>query len=86
MYTVLIKETSTSSAVAVSRLSDMDQAVSFAYQLHQLASCKHFIVVKDDDVVVASFLRQNSVTLPAPAKTQEPAEEKKTFGLRKRNS
>lgn len=86
MYQVFIKETSSSSAVAVSRLSDFDQAIAFAYQLHQLSSCKHYIVVKDDDVVVATFLRVDSVTLPAPAKSPAPVEDKKPFSLRKRNS
>lgn len=86
MYSVFIKETSTSSAVAVSRLQDLEQAISFGFQLHQISSCKHYIVVKDDDVTVASFMRLDSVTLPKPA-SQAPSasEEKKVFGLRKKS-
>ena len=87
MYTVFIKETSTSSAVAVSRLQDLEQAIAFGFQLHQISSCKHYIAVKDDDVLIASFMRVNSVTLPKHNTSSEaPKEEdKKVFGLRKRN-
>lgn len=86
MYTVFIKETSTSSAVAVSRLQDLEQAISFGFQLHQISSCKHYIAVKDDDVLIASFMRVDSVTLPKPNVSPEPKQdEKKMFGLRKRN-
>lgn len=87
MYTVFIKETSTSSAVAVSRLQDLEQAISFGFQLHQISSCKHYISVKDDDVLVASFMRVDSVTLPKPNSNSEPKSEdkKQVFGLRKRN-
>lgn len=67
MYKVLIKETSTSSAVAVSKLSELEQAISFAFQLHQIASCKHYITVLDDrSQVLASFIRQETITLPSP--------------------
>lgn len=83
MFTVFIKETSSSSAVAVSRLSDLEQAISFGFQLHQISSCRHYIVVKDDDVIVATFMRTDSISIPAP-KPAEP-EEKKVFGLRKKN-
>lgn len=86
MYTVFIKETSTSSAVAVSRLQDLEQAISFGFQLHQISSCKHYIAVKDDDVLIASFMRVDSVTLPKPSTNPEPRQDdKKVFGLRKRN-
>lgn len=87
MYTVFIKETSTSSAVAVSRLQDLEQAISFGFQLHQISSCKHYIAVKDDDVLVASFMRVDSVTLPKLNSNPDiKSEDKKhVFGLRKRN-
>lgn len=86
MYTVFIKETSTSSAVAVSRLQDLEQAISFGFQLHQISSCKHYIAVKDDDVLIASFMRVDSVTLPKPnSNPEQHQDEKKVFGLRKRN-
>lgn len=86
MYTVFIKETSTSSAVAVSRLLDLEQAISFGFQLHQISSCKHYIAVKDDDVLIASFMRVDSVTLPKPNSNPESKQDdKKVFGLRKRN-
>lgn len=87
MYTVFIKETSTSSAVAVSRLQDLEQAISFGFQLHQISSCKHYIAVKDDDVLIASFMRVDSVTLPKPNTSSEALkqDDKKVFGLRKRN-
>lgn len=86
MYSVFIKETSTSSAVAVSRLQDLEQAISFGFQLHQISSCKHCIVVKDDDVTVASFIRLDSVTLPKPdSKAPCVSEEKRVFGLRKKS-
>lgn len=87
MFTVYIKETSTSSAVAVSRLSDLEQAISFGFQLHQVSSCKHYIVVKDDDVVVATFVRQNSFQVPnaKPQDVDKPQAPKSLFGLRKKN-
>lgn len=87
MFTVYIKETSTSSAVAVSRLSDLEQAISFGFQLHQVSSCKHYIVVKDDDVVVATFVRQNSFQVPnsKPREADEPQAPKSLFGLKKKN-
>lgn len=87
MFTVYIKETSTSSAVAVSRLSDLEQAISFGFQLHQVSSCKHFIVVKDDDVVVATFVRQNSFQVPnsKPQESDKPQAPKSLFGLKKKN-
>lgn len=86
MYTVFIKETSTSSAVAVSRLQDLEQAIAFGFQLHQISSCKHYIAVKDDDVLIASFMRVDSVTLPKPnSDSNQASEDKKVFGLRKRN-
>lgn len=84
MYTVFIKETSTSSAVAVSRLSDLEQAISFGFQLHQISSCKHYIVVKDDDIAVATFMRKDTISLPAP-KPVESEDKKALFGLKKRN-
>ena len=84
MYTVSIKETSTSSAVPVSHFEDLEQAIAFGFQLHQVSSCKHFISVKKDDVLVASFLRLDSVTLPKPnSDVSKASEEKKVFGLRK---
>lgn len=87
MYTVFIKETSTSSAVAVSRLQDFEQAISFGFQLHQISSCKHYIAVMDDDVLIASFMRVDSATLPKPNSNSEskPEDKKQVFGLRKRN-
>lgn len=87
MYTVFIKETSTSSAVAVSRLSDLEQAISFGFQLHQVSSCKHYIVVKDDDVVVATFVRQVSFQVPnsKPQEADKPQAPKSLFGLKKKN-
>lgn len=87
MFTVYIKETSASSAVAVSRLSDLEQAISFGFQLHQVSSCKHYIVVKDDDVVVATFVRQNSFQVPnsKPQEADKPQVSKSLFGLKKKN-
>lgn len=87
MFTVYIKETSTSSAVAVSRLSELEQAISFGFQLHQVSSCKHYIVVKDDDVVVATFVRRDSFQVPN-SKVQDsasPQPQKSLFGLKKKN-
>lgn len=85
MYTVFIKETSTSSAVAVSRLQDLEQAIAFGFQLHQISSCKHCIIVKDDNHLVASFMRLDSTSLPLPKSEAAPSEDKKLFGLKKRN-
>lgn len=69
MYTVIIKTGPAGSAVPVSRLSDMEQAISFGFQLHQISSCKHLVIVEDDGNEIARFLRSDSVTLPAPSKS-----------------
>lgn len=85
MYKVQIKTASNTSAVDVSKLQDLEQAISFGFQLHQIASCKHFISVLDDSgVAVASFIRSDSFTLPAPKSDSLPAaSEKKTLFKKK---
>lgn len=87
MFTVFISETLTSSAVAVSRLSDLEQAISFGFQLHQVSSCKHCIVVKDDDVIVATFKRRDSFQVPnsKPQEAEKPHAPMSLFGLKKKN-
>lgn len=77
MYVVTIKSGPAGSAVPVARLSDMEQAISFGFQLHQISSCKHFIVVEEDGSHLATFVRSDSITLPAPSKSQVSQESSK---------
>lgn len=77
MYVVTIKSGPAGSAVPVARLSDMEQAISFGFQLHQISSCKHFIVVEEDGSQLATFVRSDSITLPAPSKNQVSQESSK---------
>lgn len=85
MYIVSIKTAPGTSSVPVARLGDLDQAISFAFQLHQIASMKHYIVVECDNETLATFIRKESVTLPVPASSgTAPAPKKSVFG--KKNS
>lgn len=80
MYIVSIKTAPGTSSVPVARLSDLDQAIGFAFQLHQIASCKHFIVVECDNETLATFIRKDSITLPAPSSPSSEPAKKSVFG------
>lgn len=84
MYQISIKTESGTSSVPVSKVADLEQAISFGFQLHQASTCKHVIVVSDDREPLATFVRKDTFTLPVPQQDVKQ-EQKKTFGLRKRN-
>ena len=84
MYQISIKTEPGTSSVPVTKVADLEQAISFGFQLHQASSCKHVIVVADDHETLATFVRKDSFTLSAP-QPQDTQDQKKTFGLRKRN-
>lgn len=85
MFTISIKTESGTSSVPVSRVSELEQAISFGFQLHQASTCKHCIVVSDGQTSVATFVRLETFTLPAPAPTGDSSEApKKQFGLRRK--
>lgn len=84
MFIISIKTEPGTSSVPVSRCSDLEQAISFGFQLHQASSCKHCIVVSDGQQTVASFVRIDSITLPTPANDASQGEApKKSFGIRR---
>lgn len=72
IFTVSIKSDRGTSSVPVAKLSDLDQSISFGFQLHQIASCKHYIVVADSEgESIATFIRKDSITFPSPSKAVE---------------
>lgn len=84
MYQISIKTEPGTSSVPVTKVADLEQAISFGFQLHQASTCKHVIVVTDDRETLATFVRKDTFTLPVPSQENQP-EQKKTFGLRKKN-
>lgn len=84
MFTISIKTESGTSSVPVSRVSELEQAISFGFQLHQASTCKHCIVVSDGQTSVATFVRLESFTLPAPVSADSSEASKKQFGLRRK--
>lgn len=86
MFTISIKTESGTSSVPVTRVSDLEQAIAFGFQLHQASTCKHCIVVSDGSEILATFIRKDTFTLPAPSEQTASADSqpKKTFGLRPR--
>ena len=85
MYIVSIKTSPAGSSVEVSRLQDLEQAISFGFQLHNVSTSRHYIVVQDGDDVVASFVRQNPYVLPATKNEEKPQEQRNVFGLKRRD-
>lgn len=84
MYQISIKTEPGTSSVPVTKVADLEQAISFGFQLHQASTCKHVIVVADDRDTLATFVRKDTFTLPEP-KQENQSEQKKTFGLRRKN-
>lgn len=88
-YRVSISETFTSSAVSVSKLQDLEQAISFGFQLHQISTYKHYITVKDSDgILVASFVRLETYSAPLPGNKPAPVPDdskKSVFSLKKKS-
>ena len=82
MYLISIKTEPGTSSVPVTKVADLEQAISFGFQLHQASTCKHVIVVADDRETLATFVRKDTFTLPLPQQENLP-EQKKTFGLRR---
>lgn len=81
MYIVSIKTAPGTSSVPVARFSDLEQSISFGFQLHNIASCKHYIVVEQDNETLATFVRKDAFTLPNP--NAEKKEEKKILFAKK---
>lgn len=86
MFTISIKTESGTSSVPVTKVADLEQAIGFGFQLHQASTCKHCIVVSDGTETLATFIRKDTFTLPAPSEQNASAssEQKRTFGIRKK--
>lgn len=82
-YLISISERSTDSRVDVSKYGDLDQAIGFAFQLHQVSTCRHYITVRESTgSVVASFVRVDTFTAPLPP--AQPSESEHKIGLRRK--
>ena len=85
VYIVSISERSTDSRVDVSKYSDLDQAIGFAFQLHQVSTCRHYITCRESaGQVVASFVRTDAFTAPTLASSDNSEQKPKSISFRRK--
>lgn len=86
MYQISIKSAPGNSSVAVAEILELDAAISFGFQLHQVSNVRHCITVSDKDETLATYVRKETIVFPSrPSEPRQEGEGKKVFGFRKKS-
>lgn len=86
MYQISIKSAPGNSSVAVAEIAELDAAISFGFQLHQVSNVRHCITVSEKDETLATYVRKETIIFPNKSSVSpQEGEGKKVFGLRKKS-